>query len=76
MFSSTLVPPRHATDGSIADKMKPITHSEELLLVDDDAPLRRSLSRALERRGFDVLQAETFKEARMWSNGDTPLARP
>ena len=29
-----------------------------LLLVDDDAPLRRSMARALERRGFQVLAAE------------------
>jgi two-component system, response regulator RegA len=36
----------------------------KLLLVDDDAPLRRSLARALERRGFDVLPAETAVEAR------------
>jgi two-component system response regulator RegA len=34
-----------------------------LLLVDDDAPLRRSLQRALERRGFTVLAAEGLREA-------------
>ncbi|MGF1562200.1 MAG: ActR/PrrA/RegA family redox response regulator transcription factor [Geminicoccaceae bacterium] len=34
-----------------------------LLIVDDDAPLRRSLSRALERRGFVVSAAESLKEA-------------
>ena len=72
MFSSTSVHPRHATDGSNADKMRPITHDEELLLVDDDGPFRRSLSRALERRGFDVLQAETLKEARMVAEGHRP----
>ena len=33
-----------------------------LLLVDDDAPLRRSLERAMERRGFQVLAAESLKE--------------
>ena len=33
-----------------------------LLLVDDDAPLRRSLQRALERRGFGVVAAESVKE--------------
>jgi two-component system response regulator RegA len=36
----------------------------KLLLVDDDAPLRRSLARALERRGFEVLPAESAVEAR------------
>ena len=35
-----------------------------LLLVDDDAPLRRSLTRALERRGFQVLAAEGVAEAK------------
>jgi two-component system response regulator RegA len=34
-----------------------------LLLVDDDAPLRRSMTRALERRGFQVLAAENLAEA-------------
>jgi two-component system response regulator RegA len=32
-----------------------------LLLVDDDAPLRRSLQRAMERRGFVVYTAETLQ---------------
>jgi two-component system, response regulator RegA len=36
----------------------------KLLLVDDDAPLRRSMTRALERRGFQVLPAEGLAEAR------------
>jgi two-component system response regulator RegA len=36
----------------------------KLLLVDDDAPLRRSLARALERRGFEVLPTESAVEAR------------
>ena len=35
----------------------------KLLLVDDDAPLRRSMTRALERRGFQVLAAEGLAEA-------------
>jgi two-component system response regulator RegA len=33
-----------------------------LLLVDDDAPLRRSLQRALERRGFRVFTGESYRE--------------
>ena len=33
-----------------------------LLLVDDDAPLRRSLQRALERRGFRVFPGESYRE--------------
>ncbi|MCB1971812.1 MAG: ActR/PrrA/RegA family redox response regulator transcription factor [Geminicoccaceae bacterium] len=33
-----------------------------LLLVDDDAPLLRSLERAMDRRGFEVLTATGLKE--------------
>ena len=32
-----------------------------LVLVDDDAPLRRSLQRAMERRGFQVYAADSLK---------------
>src|ERR687897_471961 len=32
-----------------------------LILVDDDAPLRRSLQRALERRDFQVYSADSLK---------------
>jgi two-component system response regulator RegA len=34
-----------------------------LLLVDDDAPLRRAMTRALERRGFEVMTAENLAGA-------------
>ena len=44
--------------------MVPPGGGRKLLLVDDDAPLRRSLARALERRGFEVLPAESAVEAR------------
>jgi two-component system response regulator RegA len=43
-----------------------------LLLVDDDAPLRRSLARALERRGFQVLAAEGLAEARDHAHAHKP----
>jgi len=43
-----------------------------LLLVDDDAPLRRSMTRALERRGFQVLPAEGLAEARDHAHAHTP----
>jgi two-component system response regulator RegA len=33
-----------------------------LFLIDDDAPLRRSLQRAMERRGFRVFAAESLKD--------------
>lgn len=41
----------------------------DLLLLDDDAPLRRTLSRALERYGFEVHMAESLAEARELSLG-------
>ena len=43
-----------------------------LLLVDDDAPLRRSLARALERRGFHVLAAVGLAEARDHAQAHKP----
>jgi two-component system, response regulator RegA len=36
----------------------------KLLLVDDDPPLRRSMARALARRGFEVVAVESLAEAR------------
>ncbi|MGH6895413.1 MAG: ActR/PrrA/RegA family redox response regulator transcription factor [Geminicoccaceae bacterium] len=44
----------------------------KLLLVDDDAPLRRSLARALERRHFQVLAAEGVAEARALAREHRP----
>ena len=44
----------------------------KLLLVDDDAPLRRSLTRALERRGFVVLPAEGLAEGRIQAREHRP----
>jgi len=44
----------------------------KLLLVDDDAPLRRSLTRAMERRGFAVLPAEGLAEGRMLARDNRP----
>ena len=34
-----------------------------LLIVDDDAPLRRTMARQLERKGFEILEAATLREA-------------
>lgn len=56
-----------------ADDAAPQPHpGHKLLLVDDDAPLRRSLTRALERRGFEVLPAEGLAEARDLANTHKP----
>lgn len=41
-----------------------IAATNDLLLVDDDGPLRRALERALDRRGFAVHAAESLGEAR------------
>jgi two-component system response regulator RegA len=50
--------------GAPAESAEPMGGGRNLLLVDDDAPLRRSLTRALERRGFQVLAAEGLAEAK------------
>ena len=36
---------------------------KNLLIVDDDAPLRDRLARAMEKKGFEVTQAESVKSA-------------
>jgi len=59
---------RFASEGraeeQVAPNASPGEQPHRLLLVDDDAPLRRSMARALERRGFEVVAAETVAEAR------------
>ena len=44
----------------------------KVLLVDDDAPLRRSMARALERRDFQVVAAEGVAEARTLAHEHRP----
>lgn len=41
-----------------------VAGTADLLLLDDDAPLRRTLTRSLERRGFTVHAAGSLAEAR------------
>ena len=41
------------------DETPQSVQSRSLLIVDDDAPLRGRLARAMEQRGFDVLTAES-----------------
>ena len=36
--------------------------NKSLLIVDDDSPFRERLSRAMEKKGFEVLQAESVKK--------------
>jgi two-component system, response regulator RegA len=52
-----------SSPGAAAEGAELTGGGRSLLLVDDDAPLRRSLTRALERRGFEVLAAEGLAEA-------------
>ena len=36
--------------------------NKSLLIVDDDNPFRERLSRAMDKKGFEVLQAESVKK--------------
>ena len=36
--------------------------NKSLLIVDDDNPFRERLARAMEKKGFDVIQAEGVKK--------------
>ncbi len=45
---------------------------KSLLIVDDDAPLRERLARAMEKKGFEVVQAESVKSAIIQLKISTP----
>ena len=45
---------------------------KNLLIVDDDAPLRERLARAMEKTGFEVTQAESVKSAIIKLKTSTP----
>ena len=36
--------------------------NKSLLIVDDDNPLRERLARAMEKKGFEVIQAESVQK--------------
>ncbi len=72
MFSSMIINPRYEIERADGNDVKLHDRNEDLLLVDDDGPFRRSLSQALERRGFTVLPAETLQEARMLASEHRP----
>merc|ERR1711991_101720 len=50
--------------GNMDVEMKKITDfsDKSLLLVDDDNPFRERLARAMEKKGFEVIQAEGVKK--------------
>jgi two-component system response regulator RegA len=56
--------PEPVAGATASESAELVGGGRSLLLVDDDAPLRRSMTRALERRGFNVLAAEGLAEAR------------
>ena len=72
MFSSTIINPSDKIGRADGNDVKLPSRHENLLLVDDDGPFRRSLSQALERRGFSVFPAETLKEARVLAAAHRP----
>lgn len=43
-----------------------------LLIVDDDAPLRRMMARQLERKGFEIFEAGSLREAYNVAAEDVP----
>ena len=47
-----------------AENLKKISEFEDktLLIVDDDNPFRERLARAMEKKGFQVTQAESVKQ--------------
>lgn len=47
----------------MSERIRSESDTKRLLLVEDDAPLRRNLIRALEKGGFAVTAAATLKEA-------------
>jgi two-component system response regulator RegA len=61
-----------ATAASPSPEVAALGAGRKLLLVDDDAPLRRSMARALERRDFQVLAAEGVAEARALAREHRP----
>ena len=37
-------------------------HNKSLLIVDDDNPFRERLARSMEKKGFEVIQAESVQK--------------
>jgi two-component system NtrC family sensor kinase len=71
-FRLTLPSPVERSPASVPTP-PPAVASRRALIVEDEAPIRRLLARMLERRGFDVLEAETG-DAALAIAGATSLA--
>lgn len=54
------------------DGTAPARGQQRMLIVDDDAPFRLSLERAMQRRGYAVTAAESLAEARRVAPGLCP----
>ncbi len=56
------------------ENIKNISEFEDksLLIVDDDNPFRERLARAMEKKGFKVLQAESVKTGKNVANSNKP----
>ncbi len=52
-----------AEGGTLGEALELVQGTETLLVVEDDAPVRRVMSRILERLGYTLLLAETGEEA-------------
>ena len=48
------------------------SREKSLLIVDDDNPFRERLTRAMEKKGFTVFQAESVKKGRDVANSNRP----
>lgn len=48
------------------------TEERKLLIVDDDAPFRKRLARAMEARGFEVVSGESVEEGIALAKADPP----
>ena len=61
---------------TVEEKMSPQKVADladkSLLIVDDDSPLRDRLARAMEKRGFKVMQAASVKEGISMAQNSTP----
>ena len=49
-----------------------VSKGKSLLIVDDDNPFRERLSRAMEKKGFTVFQAESVKKGIDVANSNQP----
>lgn len=64
--------PRDREDAMTETSLAPIGEDPSLLILDDDAPFRQRLARAMERRGFEPVMAESVEEGLRLSRQSPP----